>query len=72
MTRSRTDDDDEPAGVSLLALKAAQCKWPIADVPELTGGYAFCAKAVGHQGAVYCAHHKRLATTAPRTERRAA
>jgi hypothetical protein len=61
-----------PAGVSLLGLRPGMCKWPIAEVPALTGGYAFCAMPVGHQGAVYCAHHRRLATTAPRTERRAA
>jgi len=62
----------EPAGVSLLALKAGMCKWPVKDAPDLVGGFAFCAKPVGYSGAVYCAHHRRLATTAPRTERRAA
>jgi hypothetical protein len=61
----------EPAGVSLLGLKAQQCKWPVAEVPDLVGGYAFCAAKVAHRGAVYCAHHRRLATTAPR-ERQAA
>jgi hypothetical protein len=62
----------EPAGVSLLGLRPGMCKWPVAEVPSLTGGYAFCAAKVPHSGAVYCAHHRRLATTAPRTERRAA
>jgi hypothetical protein len=62
----------EPAGVSLLGLRPGMCKWPIAEVPSLTGGYAFCAMPVGHQGAVYCAHHRRLATTARAEERRAA
>jgi hypothetical protein len=76
MTRSWTDD--EPSGVSLLGLRAGQCKWPVAEVPDLVGRYAFCAQPVGHKGAVYCNHHRRLATTAastkaqPRTERRAA
>jgi len=59
-------DPTEPAGVSLLGMKAGMCKWPIADVPSLTGGYAFCAMPVGHQGAVYCAHHRRKAVSAPR------
>jgi hypothetical protein len=62
----------EPAGVSLLGLRPGMCKWPIAEVPDLTGGYAFCAKAVGHQGAVYCNHHRRLAVSTRAEERRAA
>jgi hypothetical protein len=62
----------EPARVSQMALRAGQCKWPVADAPDLVGGFAFCAKPVGHQGAVYCDRHKRLAVTTPRTERRAA
>jgi hypothetical protein len=68
MTRPWTDDDR----VSLLGLRAGQCKWPVAEVPDLVGRFAFCAKPVGHQGAVYCNHHKRLAVTTPRLERRAA
>jgi len=62
----------EPAGVSLLGLRPGMCKWPVAEVPTLTGGYAFCAMPVGHQGAVYCDRHRRLATNVPKAERRAA
>jgi hypothetical protein len=57
--------------VTLLALQHGQCKWPVADAPDLVGNYEFCGRHA-HQGAVYCNHHRRLATTAPRTERRAA
>ena len=67
-----TEPAAEPAGVSLLGLSAGMCKWPVAEVPDLVGHYAFCAKPVGYSGAVYCSHHKRLAVTTPRPERRAA
>jgi hypothetical protein len=66
------DPASVPAGVSLLGLRPGMCKWPIAEAPEITGGFAFCAMPVGHQGAVYCAHHRRMATTARAEERRAA
>jgi hypothetical protein len=56
----------EPAGVSLMALKAGMCKWPVKDAPEITGGFIFCAMPVGYSGAVYCAHHRRKAVSAPR------
>ena len=66
------DPASEPAGVSLLGLKAGMCKWPVADAPELTGGFAFCAKPVGYSGAIYCARHQRIAASAPREKRQAA
>jgi hypothetical protein len=52
--------------VAQVELKAGQCKWPVADAPDLVGGYAFCAQPVGHQGAVYCDRHRRLATNVPK------
>ena len=51
--------------VSLLALKAGMCKWPVADAPDLTGGFEFCGRHA-HQGAVYCDRHRRLATNVPK------
>jgi hypothetical protein len=62
----------EPAGVSLLGLKPGMCKWPVAEVPSLTGGFAFCAAKVPHPGAVYCMRHQRIAMSAPREKRQAA
>jgi hypothetical protein len=62
----------EPAGVSLLGLKAGMCKWPVAEVPSLTGGFAFCAMPVGYSGAVYCARHHRISMSAPREKKQAA
>jgi len=31
-----TEPAAEPAGVSLLALKAGMCKWPVRDAPEIS------------------------------------
>lgn len=58
----------EPLLVSLLDLRANQCRFPIGD--PLKGGFGFC----GHpkeQGS-YCRAHARIAYTAPEMRRRAA
>jgi hypothetical protein len=41
---------------SMVRLKTGECKWPVKDAPNITGGFLFCAHPV-EQGSSYCARH---------------
>lgn len=45
---------------SLNRLKSGECKWPVKDAPDITGGYLFCSMPT-EAGSSYCAKHNAKA-----------
>ena len=46
--------------LSILAIGARQCRWPVADDPTVIGGILCCGAATE---ATYCATHRQLSYT---------
>jgi hypothetical protein len=46
--------------LSILAVGARQCRWPVADDPTVIGGILCCGAATE---ATYCATHRQLSYT---------
>ena len=46
--------------VPLMNLGMNQCRWPVVEDRNVTGGYLFCGRATVI-GEVYCREHKRMA-----------
>jgi hypothetical protein len=44
--------------LSILAVGARQCRWPVADDPTVIGGILCCGASTD---ATYCSAHRRLA-----------
>jgi len=47
--------------IPLMDIGHGQCRFPVREDPSVTGSHLFCAQATS-PGAVYCAHHHRIAT----------
>ena len=70
-SRPAPDPDSPPADPkALVDIGVGECKFPVAERPDVIGGYLFCASSTPSVTDSYCAAHQRRMFTSPQAVRR--